>query len=132
MDRLWASGSGKSTVCNHLIGKLQQLVLLDSDILWRESFNTPENKYADFFETWLRMCKNIAQSGRPVVLFGAGLGYPKIWKIVLNGVIFPQSTIWHWFVRMKFSAHACEPVQPGGAHTLLHLSMNKNASISGF
>jgi hypothetical protein len=72
-----ASGSGKSTACRHLTGKLEQVVLLDSDILWREAFNTPENNYADFFETWLRMCKNIAQSGRPVVLFGAGAGVPE-------------------------------------------------------
>src|SRR5207248_1183647 len=28
------------------------------------------------FETWLRMCKNIGQAGRPVVLFGAGVGVP--------------------------------------------------------
>jgi predicted kinase len=72
-----ASGSGKSTVCRHLTGKLQQVVLMDSDILWREAFNTPENNYADFFETWLRICMNIAQSGRPVVLFGAGAGVPE-------------------------------------------------------
>jgi shikimate kinase len=72
-----ASASGKSTVCRHLTGKLEQVVLLDSDILWREAFNTPENNFADFFETWLRMCKNIAQSGRPVVLFGAGAGVPE-------------------------------------------------------
>jgi hypothetical protein len=53
------------------------VVLLDSDILWREALNAPENNYAEFFETWLRMCKNIAQSGRPVVLFGAGVGVPE-------------------------------------------------------
>lgn len=72
-----ASGSGKSTVCSRLTSQLQQLVLLDTDILWRESFNTPETNYSDFFETWLRMCKNIAQSGRPVALFGAGAGVPE-------------------------------------------------------
>jgi 2-phosphoglycerate kinase len=72
-----ASGSGKSTVCHHLTGKLQHVILLDSDILWRESFNKPETNYRDFFETWLRMCKNINQSGRPVVLFGAGAGVPE-------------------------------------------------------
>jgi len=64
-----ASGSGKSTVCNHLTGQLGEVVTLDSDILWQESFDTPETNYWDFFETGLRMCKNIAQSGRPVVLF---------------------------------------------------------------
>ena len=72
-----ASGSGKSTVCNHLTGQYKHVVLLDSDIIWRETFDTPETKYRDFFETWLRICKNIAQSGRPVVLFGAGAGVPE-------------------------------------------------------
>jgi hypothetical protein len=33
-------------------------------------------EYQVFFETWLRMCKNIGQAGRPVVLFGAGVGVP--------------------------------------------------------
>ena len=72
-----ASGAGKSSVCQALPGKLDHIVLLDSDILWRPEFNKPENKYRDFFETWLRMAKNISQAGRPVVLFGAGMGVPE-------------------------------------------------------
>ncbi len=72
-----ASGAGKSTVCQYLLGKVTQAVLLDSDILWRPEFNTPDTNYRDFFETWLRVCKNISQSGRPVVLFGAGVGMPE-------------------------------------------------------
>jgi hypothetical protein len=71
-----ASAAGKSTVCQQLVGRLTQAVLLDSDILWRPEFNTPETNYRDFFETWLRLCKNISQSGRPVVVFGAGMGVP--------------------------------------------------------
>src|SRR5215208_4322757 len=72
-----ASGAGKTTVCQRLLGKVTQAVLLDSDILWRPEFNTPDTNYRDFFETWLRVCKNISQSGRPVVLFGAGMGVPE-------------------------------------------------------
>jgi len=72
-----ASGTGKSTVCNHLVGRYQESVLLDSDILWRSEFNTPDDHYREYFETWLRVCKNISQSGRPVVLFGAGAGVPE-------------------------------------------------------
>jgi predicted kinase len=72
-----ASGSGKSTVCNHLTGRIEQAVMLDSDILWQEAFDSPETSYRIYFETWLRMCKNITQSGRPVVLFGAGVGVPE-------------------------------------------------------
>jgi hypothetical protein len=71
-----ASGAGKSALCQHLLGQQRQVVLLDADILWRPEFNQPENNYSDFLETWLRMCKNINQSGRPVVLFGAGIGVP--------------------------------------------------------
>ena len=71
-----ASGAGKSTVCNALLGHFTDAVLLDSDILWCPAFDKPENNYRDFFEIWLRMSKNIAQSGRPVVLFGAGAGVP--------------------------------------------------------
>jgi hypothetical protein len=71
-----ASGAGKSTAAQLLLGKLKQAVLLDVDILWRPEFDTPETGYRDFFETWLRMAKNIGQSGRPVVLFGAGVGVP--------------------------------------------------------
>jgi 2-phosphoglycerate kinase len=72
-----ASGTGKSTICHHLLGQLNQVVLLDSDILWHPEFNSPETKYRDFFETWLCICKNISQAGRPVVLFGSGVGVPE-------------------------------------------------------
>ena len=75
-----ASGAGKSTVCQNLIGQVTQAVLLDSDILWRPEFNTPETDYRDYFELWLRICKNIAQSGRPVVLFGAWAGVLCFWR----------------------------------------------------
>ncbi|MBX2999464.1 MAG: AAA family ATPase [Caldilineaceae bacterium] len=71
-----ASGAGKSTVCNYLTGRAHDAVLLDADILWRSEFSKPEDNYRDFFDTWLRMAKNIGQSGRPVVLFGAGIGVP--------------------------------------------------------
>jgi GTPase SAR1 family protein len=71
-----ASGAGKSTVCHQLLGKLTDVVLLDSDILWRSEFATPGNTGPSFSETWLRVAKSVGQSGRPVVLFGAGVGVP--------------------------------------------------------
>ena len=67
-----ASGTGKSTVCQVLAGKIDVVVLLDGDILWRPEFARPEDNFRGFFETWLRLSKNISQSGRPVVLFLAG------------------------------------------------------------
>jgi broad-specificity NMP kinase/DNA-directed RNA polymerase subunit RPC12/RpoP len=72
-----ASGTGKSTVLKELFGKMDNVILLESDIIWQEEFNKPENNYRQFMETWLRLAKNISQSGRPVVLFGAGLGVPE-------------------------------------------------------
>ena len=71
-----ASGAGKSSVCHELLGSVKEAVLLDSDILWRDELNRSD-KHRDFFETWLRMCKNISQSGMPVVLFGAGMRVPE-------------------------------------------------------
>lgn len=71
-----ASGAGKSTLCQRLAGQLTQAVMMDSDILWRAEFDNPA-RLRDYFETWLRVCKNISQSGRPVVLFGAGVGVPE-------------------------------------------------------
>lgn len=50
-----ASGVGKSTICCALVGKISEAVLLDSDMLWRREFDTPENKYREYFEMWLRV-----------------------------------------------------------------------------
>jgi ribose 1,5-bisphosphokinase PhnN len=66
------SGAGKSTLCQTLAGKMDEVVMLDGDVLWRPEFATQEDNFRDFFETWLRLSKNISQSGRPVVLFIAG------------------------------------------------------------
>jgi predicted kinase len=72
-----ASGAGKSALCRRLVGELDDVVMLDSDILWQPEFNTPDDNYRAFFETWLRMAKNIGQSGRSVVIFGAGFAVPE-------------------------------------------------------
>lgn len=70
------SGAGKTTVCERLTGTLESFVVLDSDILWHDAFKTADNGTHDFFELWLRVAKNIGQSGRPVVLFSSG-GIPQ-------------------------------------------------------
>jgi hypothetical protein len=67
-----ASGTGKTTVLRRLQG-MREVVLFDSDILWGPHF---EKDARGFFESWLRICKNTAQVGRPVVLSGAGTGVP--------------------------------------------------------
>ena len=68
-----ASGVGKTAACEVLFRQETDYVVLDSDLLWRDVFDTPEDQYRSFRETWLRMCTNISQIGLPVVLCGCGL-----------------------------------------------------------
>ena len=68
-----ASGTGKSAVVEPLLRLNPPAVVLEADILWRPEFDKPDEEYRDFFETWLRLAKNMAQNGRPPLLLGAGL-----------------------------------------------------------
>jgi len=71
-----ASGTGKTTTLLKLAGTIAQVVMLEGDVLWCPAFDHPANNYRDFFAIWLRLSKNIAQSGRPCVLFGGGMAVP--------------------------------------------------------
>ena len=66
-----ASGAGKSTVGELLLGNITSHVVLEADILWSADMNTPEDDYARFGSSWLRMAANIHQAGRSVLLMGA-------------------------------------------------------------
>ena len=68
-----ASGSGKSTLGLALVPALPDCVVMESDILWRPEFDTPEDGYRAYRNLWLRIAKNIHQAGRPVVLMGSGV-----------------------------------------------------------
>ena len=68
-----ASGVGKTTTCLALAARANDLVAMESDILWRDEFNQPETNYRNYREMWLRVCKNISQAGKPVILCGAAL-----------------------------------------------------------
>src|SRR5215204_1815673 len=68
-----ASGAGKSTASLALVDKLKDIVVMESDILWRDEFNQPETDYQNYRELWLRVCKNISQAGKPVVLCGCAV-----------------------------------------------------------
>lgn len=68
-----ASGVGKTTACLALAARAKDFVVMESDILWRDEFKKSTTDYSDYRETWLRVCKNISQAGKPVVLCGAGV-----------------------------------------------------------
>jgi hypothetical protein len=60
------SGAGKTTVCLELVSRMNECVVMESDILWG-------NDSQSYHEMWLRVAKNIGQAGRPVVLCGTAL-----------------------------------------------------------
>lgn len=68
-----ASGVGKSTVSRELFKRNSKIITMESDILWNNAFNSPENDYREYRELWLRMCKNISQGGKPVLLCGCSV-----------------------------------------------------------
>ena len=65
-----ASGVGKSTISEKLFENEMKYIVLESDILWHDRFNSPETDYREYSEFKLRLCKNISQAGLPVVLCG--------------------------------------------------------------
>ena len=68
-----ASATGKTAVCLRLPEALPECVALECDILWRPEFAQPGEGYRDFRNTWLRVAKNVAQAGRPVLLSGSAI-----------------------------------------------------------
>jgi broad-specificity NMP kinase len=66
-----ASGTGKTTVALRLPTVLTDCVIMESDILWQDVFNKPEEDFKTYRNLWLRVAKNIAQSDRPVALIGS-------------------------------------------------------------
>ncbi len=97
-----ASGTGKSAVITRLMGKINSVVILESDIIWRPEFNQPEEGFRNFFESWLRIAFNIGQSGRPVVIFGAGFGVPEN----LEGLVERR-----YFLNIKYLALVCDELE---------------------
>ena len=65
-----ASCSGKSTAATVLFERHKEYISMECDILWGEHFNTPEDDYAAFRDTWLRMAANYAQYGMSTLLCG--------------------------------------------------------------
>lgn len=65
-----ASCVGKSTMSEILFSKEENYIVLESDLLWHDVYNTPNDNYKTYRELWLKMSYNISQIGLPVVLCG--------------------------------------------------------------
>ena len=68
-----ASGVGKSTIAAELFRNEKDYIVIEGDILWNQVYNTPEDDYRKYRELQLRLCKNISQGGKPVVLCGCSV-----------------------------------------------------------
>ena len=68
-----ASAAGKSTVGQRLFGSREVPVILDADILWSPEMDTPEDGYARFRATLMRLVANIHQSNTHTMLIGSGV-----------------------------------------------------------
>ena len=65
-----ASGVGKSTACNILFENERDYIVIESDLLWNDIYNTPEDDYQNYRKLWMRVCANISQIEKSVVLCG--------------------------------------------------------------
>lgn len=70
-----ASGVGKSTTCEELFRNEadKPYLVMESDILWDDYYDTPEDNYRGLRTIWMHLCANISQCGKPVVLCGCAL-----------------------------------------------------------
>ncbi len=68
-----ASCVGKSALCEVLFQKEKEYLVLESDQLWDDRWNTPEDGYAAYRSMWMRLCAQVSQIGKPVVLCGCAL-----------------------------------------------------------
>jgi len=65
-----ASCVGKSTACEILFQNETDYIVMESDIIWNNVYNTPDDAYRAYRTVQLNLCANIAQAGKPVVLCG--------------------------------------------------------------
>ncbi|MBV8886962.1 MAG: hypothetical protein JO235_23620 [Chroococcidiopsidaceae cyanobacterium CP_BM_RX_35] len=52
---------------------MKDVVVMESDILWRKELEQPGADLRRYNEMWLRICKNISQSGKSLVIYGGGV-----------------------------------------------------------
>ena len=68
-----ASCVGKTTAATLLFQREEDYLVMESDLLWCDYFDTPEDNYRKFRETWMNICASISQCKKPVVLCGCGI-----------------------------------------------------------
>ncbi len=68
-----ASCVGKSTMAEILFKRETEYIVMESDLLWDDIYNTPEDDYRNYRELWLRLCSIISQIEKPVVLCGCAV-----------------------------------------------------------
>lgn len=68
-----ASGVGKSTMCNLMMEQEETYIVMESDLLWHDMYNTPEDNYLAYRRLWMRVCATISKIGMPVVLCGCAV-----------------------------------------------------------
>ena len=81
-----ASGVGKSTLCEILFQNEADYIVMESDILWNEIYNTPEDDYREYRKIWMQLCANISQIGKPVVICGCAV--PKQFEMLPEKELF--------------------------------------------
>jgi chloramphenicol 3-O-phosphotransferase len=67
-----ASGAGKSRLLNHLLGTVDEAILIDQDLLWGvdPAHDDPASGYRRFRGLILHLAERLARNGRPVVVEG--------------------------------------------------------------
>jgi len=83
-----ASGAGKSTTCEILFQNETEYIIMESDLLWHDIYNTPKDNYRKYRELWLRVCANISQIGKPVVLCGCAT--PEQFDVCIEKDLFTE------------------------------------------
>src|SRR4051794_4527343 len=68
-----ASGAGKTTLYEALVGKTHEALLIDADLLWgvNPAHDDPSSGYRQFRGLVLHLAERLAKNGKPVVVEGS-------------------------------------------------------------
>jgi chloramphenicol 3-O-phosphotransferase len=68
-----ASGAGKTTLYEALVGQVDEALLVDQDLLWglNPAYDDPESGYRQFRGLVLHLAERLARNGKPVLIEGS-------------------------------------------------------------